>query len=139
MPPTLEDYEAFVYDLPNQFSSVQYAVINFIRLEPLTAVLRAEIFFEHDIMLRVREALDFDEGFVQSYSYEVYQGDEKLYWYDSWPHPQIPELAATDPHHKHLPPDIKHNRVPASDLSFDQPNIPFLIREIEQSLLLRQS
>lgn len=135
MPPTLEECEAFVYDLPNQFPSVQYAVVNFIRLEPFTAVLRAEIYFEHDIMLRVREALDFDEGFIQSYSYEVYQGDEKLYWYDSWPHPQIPELAATNPHHKHLPPDIKHNRVPAPDLSFDQPNLPFLIREIEQTLL----
>jgi len=135
MPPTPEDYEAFAYDLPNQFPSVQYAVVNFIRLEPFTAVLRAEIYFEPDILLRVREALDFDEGFIQSYSYEVYQGDEKLYWYDSWPHPQIPELAATDPHHKHLPPDIKHNRVPAPDLTFDQPNIPFLIREIEQTLL----
>jgi hypothetical protein len=43
---------------------VQYAVINFIRLEPLTAVVRAEIFFEHEIVLRAREALDFDEGFA---------------------------------------------------------------------------
>lgn len=114
---------------------MQYAVVNFIRLEPFTAVLRAEIYLEHDIMLRVREALDFDKGFIQSYSYEVYQGDEKLYWYDSWPHPQIPELAVTDPHHKHLPPDIKHHRVPAPDLTFDQPNLPFLIGEIEQTLL----
>lgn len=67
--------------------------------------------------------------------YEVYQGDEQLYWYDDWPHPSIPELASTDPHHKHVPPDLKHHRVPAPDLSFDHPSLPFLIEEIEQTLL----
>lgn len=39
--------------------------------------------------------------------------------------------ASTDPHHKHVPPDIKHNRVPAPGLGFDAPNLPFLITEIE--------
>ncbi len=32
---------------------------------------------------------------------------------------------------KHIPPDIKHHRIPAPELSFTQPNLPFLIREIE--------
>jgi hypothetical protein len=45
-----------------------------------------------------------------------------------------PALAATDPHHKHIPPDIKHHRIPAPDLSLTTPNLPFLIREIEQLL-----
>ncbi len=36
------------------------------------------------------------------------------------------------PHHKHIPPDIKHHRIPAPGLSFQQPNLPFLIEEIER-------
>jgi hypothetical protein len=56
---------------------------------------------------------------------------DKLYWYDSFPHPKDPSLAVTGPHHKHIPPDMKHHRVPAPELSFTQPNLPFLIHEIE--------
>jgi hypothetical protein len=41
-------------------------------------------------------------------------------------------LAAADPHHKHVPPDIKHHRIPAPHLSFMRPNLPVLIEEIEQ-------
>ena len=66
--------------------------------------------------------------------YEVWRGSEKLYWYDSQPHPTDSTLASTDPHHKHIPPDIKHHRVTAPGLSFDQPNLPILIEEIERSL-----
>jgi hypothetical protein len=33
-----------------------------------------------------------------------------------------------------IPPDIKHNRIPAPGLSFTQPNLPFLIEEIVQTL-----
>ena len=135
MPLTLEEYEEFVYDIPNQFSAVRYSTLVFIRLDPLTAVVRGEVFFEGDIYLRVREVLDFDSGFLQTYSYEVYRGDEQLYWYDDWSHPDIPELTSTDPHHKHVPPDLKHHRVPAPDLSFDHPNLLFLIKEIEQTVL----
>jgi hypothetical protein len=135
MPLTLEEYEKFVYDIPNQFPPVRYSTLVFIRLDPLTAVVKGEVFFEGDIYLRVREVLDFDSGFLQTYSYEVYRGDEQLYWYDDWSHPDIPELIPTDPHHKHVPPDLKHHRVPASHLSFDRPNLPFLIKEIEQTLL----
>jgi hypothetical protein len=54
--------------------------------------------------------------------------------YQVFPHPNDPALAATDPHHKHVPPDIKHHRVPAPELSFARPNLPVLIREIEQLL-----
>ncbi|MEN8215749.1 MAG: hypothetical protein ABFS56_05115 [Pseudomonadota bacterium] len=35
-------------------------------------------------------------------------------------------LASTHPHHKHIPPDIKHNRIPAPILSFTHPNLPEL-------------
>ena len=39
------------------------------------------------------------------------------------------------PHHKHILPDIKHHRLPAPGISFTQPNLPHLIREIEQQYL----
>ncbi|MCI0388624.1 MAG: DUF6516 family protein [Acidobacteria bacterium] len=78
-----------------------------------------------------------DTGLLRlvSYGYEVWRGAEKLYWYDSQPHPDDPKLASTHPHHKHVPPDLKHNRLPAPVLSFTEPNLPFLIAEIEQDLL----
>jgi len=41
----------------------------------------------------------------------------------------------THPHHKHIPPAIKHHRIPAPELSFKKPNIPYLIEEIENNLL----
>lgn len=74
--------------------------------------------------------MDFAAGEILDYGYEVWREDEKLYWYDPQPHPADPLLAQTLPHHKHIQPDIKHHRIPAAELSFDQPNLPFLIEEI---------
>src|SRR2546425_11985373 len=62
MPPTLEEYEAFIYSLPARYPSIQHALLNFIRLGPLTATVQAEIFFLQEIVLRVRQTLDFAEG-----------------------------------------------------------------------------
>jgi hypothetical protein len=42
---TLEEYETFIYALPARYPAIQHAVLNFIRLGPLTATVRAEIFF----------------------------------------------------------------------------------------------
>jgi len=39
------------------------------------------------------------------------------------------------PHLKHVPPDIKHHRIAAPDLSFARPNLPFVIKEIELEIL----
>ena len=36
---------------------------------------------------------------ITSYAYEVYRGDEKLYRYDDFPHPNDAALASTMPHH----------------------------------------
>jgi len=84
--------------------------------------------------LRVSEFVDFAVGDILDYGYEVWRDGEKLYWYDPQPHPHDSNLAATHPHHKHIPPNIKHHRIPAPETSFTQPNLPFLIREIEQLL-----
>ena len=87
--------------------------------------------------LGVREYLRFDLGLprILQYSYQLWRHGEKLYWYDSQPHPEDPALAATHPHHKHVAPDIKHNRLPAPNLSFTEANLPILIEEIERDVL----
>ena len=100
---------------------------------PYTGMAEGEVLFSNGMRLRVREELDFDAALITSYGYEVYQGQEKLYWYDDFPHPNDPILAKTFPHHKHIPPDIKRNRIPAPEMSFDHPNIQILIQQIEQA------
>ena len=69
---------------------------------------------------------------IEWYGYEIWKGEEKLYWYDSQPHPNDPILQSSHPHHKHIPPDIKHNRIPALEMSFNRPNLPVLIQEAEK-------
>ena len=84
----------------------------------------------------VRERIIFDRlpAIIDWYGYEIWQDDKKLYWYESQPHPDAPELQISFPHHKQLPPDIKHNRIPASEMSFTRPNLENLIKEIESIL-----
>ena len=135
MPLQLEEYEQLIYSLPETFPAIRHSTLTLIRLEPPTAIVKGEVYFSDDVFLRALQVLDFDDGSIQKYSYEVYRDDEKLYWYDSWPHPHILELASTEPHHKHVPPDIKHNRVPAPGLSLKRPNLPFVIQEIVDLLL----
>ncbi|WNN87287.1 toxin-antitoxin system TumE family protein [Gloeocapsopsis dulcis] len=98
---------------------------------PYTGTAEGEVWFKGNIRLRMREELDFDAELITSYGYEVYRNDEKLYWYDDFPHPQDSSLASTFPHHKHVPPEIKRNRIPAPSISFTRPNLPALIQEIE--------
>ena len=99
---------------------------------PYTGIAEGEVLFANGLRLRMREEMDFSAGLIISYGYEVYRGDERLYWYDDFPHPDDATLASTHPHHKHTPPDIKHHRIPAPNMSFTQPNLPALIEEIEQ-------
>ena len=98
---------------------------------PFTGIAEGEIVFQNGLRLRMREEIDFDEGIIVSYGYEVYRGEERLYWYDDFPHPDDASLTETFPHHKHVPPDIKHHRIIAPNISFARPNLPELIREID--------
>lgn len=101
---------------------------------PYTGIAEGEVSFRHGVRLRMREELDFAAALIAAYGYEVDRYSERLYWYDDFPHPEVPALAASFPHHKHVPPDIKHNRIVAPDLSFERPNLPYLIQEIESLL-----
>lgn len=130
---TPEDYELYLYTLTEKFPSIRRSTITFIRLGSTLARVAGEIYFENDIKLVVRERVLYHRLpiVMDWYGYEVYRGDEKIYWYDSQPHPDDETLQSTHPHHKHIPPDIKHNRVPAEIMSFSEPNLPTLIIEIE--------
>ncbi len=133
---TVDAYEQFLYTLAHNYASVQSSTLVLIRYGKSVAVVKGDLHFAQDVRLVVREqllALPIVE--ITDYGYEVWQGSQKLYWYDPQPHPQIPALQSTHPHHKHIPPDIKHNRAPAPGLGFTTPNLPFLINEIEQIIM----
>ncbi len=133
---TLLDYELFIYALQDDYPSIQVSTLTVIRQASDVATVEGDVFFHHDLRLRVLEVVRFDliPPRLSRYGYEVWRGGEKLYWYDSHPHPNDPSLVATHPHHKHVPPDIKRHRIPAPGLSFTEPNLPFLIQEIERLL-----
>jgi len=134
---SLADYEAFIYTLPQQYPAIRRSTLVVVRRGDSVAIVHGEIEFSLGVRLVVREKISFAraDGENEGYGYEVWQDNNLLYWYDSQPHPNVPELQINHPHHKHIPPDIKHNRVPAPNLSFSRPNLPFLIEEIEHTLL----
>jgi len=133
------DYERFVYTLQERYPSITRSTLVVVQRGRLYAELRGELSFEEERRLVVYERLSWDAGplTIEGYSYEAWRGGEKVYWYDSQPHPDDPTLASSHPHHKHVPPDIKHHRIPAPDLAFSEPNLSVLIQEIERGLWAR--
>lgn len=130
---TSEDYEVFLYTLADQFSSIRRSTLTFVRRGASLARVSGELYFDCNIRMVVRERLVFDcyPAIIDWYGYEIWHHEDKLYWYDSQPHPNDPALQSTHPHHKHIPPHLKHNRIPTSNMKFNKPNLPFLIQEIE--------
>ena len=129
---SLNDYSVFVAELLSK-SNIASSTVSVWSDSPYTGIAEGEVLFVNGLRLRMREEMDFDAGLIISYGYEVYRGEERLYWYDDFPHPNDPTLASTMPHHKHIPPDIKHHRIPAPNMSFTQPNLPALVEEIEKA------
>ncbi len=129
---TPEDYELFLYMLAEQFPVIKQSTLVFVRRGATLARVSGTVTLMNSIRIEVLERLVFDRLplRIDGYGYEVWHGEEKLYWYDSQPHPNESQLQSTHPHHKHIPPDIKHHRIPTPHLSFDVPNLPFLIEEI---------
>lgn len=133
---SLRDYEEFVYTLQKQFPSILQSTLVLVPRGRRIAILQGDILFEHGFRLSIKERLSDDMGRVaiEAYGYEMWRDAEKISWYDAQPHPDVPELQTTFPHHKHIAPDIKHHRIPAPGMSFDRPNLPQLIMEIETIL-----
>ena len=116
---------------PQRFPSISRSTLVVIRRGSHFAELRGELVLG-DYRLMVYERLSWDTGAltIEGYSDEVWRGDEKL-WYDSQPHPHDPTLASSHPHHKHVPPDPRHHRIPAPGLTFTAPNLSLVIGEVE--------
>lgn len=131
---SLRDYEEFIYTIQYRYWSINSSTLVVFRRGADMTIVHGEVLFHRGIRLLVWERLTLEDGplRIETYGYEVWHEGQQLYWYDSQPHPNNPNLAATHPHHKHVPPDIKHNRILAPGLSFTQPNLPLLIAEIEQ-------
>lgn len=128
---SLEAYSQYVARQVER-ATVERSTVTVWSASPYTGVAEGEVFFVGGFHLRMREELDFDEGLITAYGYEVYRGTEKLHWYDDFPHPSDPKLAATFPHHKHVPPNIKRHRIPAPGISFTKPNLAQIVREIDE-------
>ena len=131
---SLREYEEFVYRLQQLFPSIVMSTLVVSPRAARQAKVVGEIGFSNGYKLVIRERLTTETGplLIERYSYEAWHNTDLLYWYDSQAHPNNPDLASTHPHHKHVPPDIKHNRIPAPGLSFTRPNLSFLIAELEQ-------
>ena len=126
---SLDAYSRYVAEMFDR-SEIERSTVTVWSDSPYTGTAEGQVFFTSGVRLRLREELDFDTGLITSYGYEIYRGEERLYWYDDFPHPNEESLASTFPHHKHVPPDIKHHRVPAPGINFERPNLPFLVEEI---------
>ncbi len=133
---SLRNYEEFVYTLSQRFPSVKRTTLTVVPRGRRMAILQGEIAFAQGYRITIKERLSFDEGpvIIEEYGYEIWHYADKTAWYDSQPHVNDISLAGTYPHHKHIVPDIKHHRLPAPEMSFCQPNLPSLIREIEELL-----
>lgn len=154
-----DDYATFIHDLPNHYASIRRSSLVYIPLGAKVGKVMGMLLFDGNVVLCIQEFLNFELHVIEGYGYEVsrsqaaadelpnaeeycrasYPNKDKLYWYDSFPHPKDPTLASTHPHHKHIHPNIKKNRIPAPDLTFTGPNLPFLVREVEQVALSTSS
>jgi uncharacterized protein DUF6516 len=130
---SLAEYSRFISELLAR-PTIQHSTVAVWSDSSHTGIAEGEVFFRGGLRVRMREELDFAAALITSYGYEVYRGEERLYWYDDFPHPNDPSLAATFPHHKHLPPDIRRHRIPAPELRFTAPNLDYILTELENLL-----
>jgi hypothetical protein len=128
--PPRETYEHFIYSLADNYSEIRSSTLHLYPNSSTTCFIRGSVWFQNGLELRVFEYLDLSDGELLDYSYTLFQGEERVRWYDPQPHPKIPELIDTFPHHYHEPPDIKHNRRPAPGISLTSLNLPALIAQI---------
>lgn len=124
-------YVQLVYSLLADRPSVASHTLAVYTVSQAVGMTRGHVQFHSGHVLHVFEQLDFVSQRILKYFYELTFEGESLWWYDPMPHPDVPDLQSTHPHHKHTPPDVKHHRIPASRLSFAEPNLPHLLEEAE--------
>ncbi|MCD6298853.1 MAG: hypothetical protein J7M30_17055 [Deltaproteobacteria bacterium] len=132
MLPAYDEYCRLIADLPERFKAIKSSTLVTYTIGPYIAEVKGNLVFERGYTLVVWELLDLSKGAIRSYSYELNCEGERIWWYDPAEHPEDSTLGSSFPHHKHVHPDIKKNRIPASDISFSEPNLPFLIKEVAE-------
>ncbi len=123
------EYESLLYSLTEQYAEIATSTLRMYPDSRTTALVRGSIYFKNGLELRFFESLDLADGEIFDYSYTVFYGSDKVRWYDPQPHPEVTNLQATFPHHRHEPPEIRDNRRPALGISFQAPNLPTLIND----------
>jgi hypothetical protein len=123
------EYERLLYTLPQSYSEVKSSSLHLFSTSRSTGLVKGSVWFYNGLELRVQELVDFSDGEILDYSYNIFRGEACIRWYDPQPHPENPDLASTFPHHLHEPPDIKHNRQPSPGITFQAPNLPTLIAD----------
>ena len=132
--PAFNEYCTLIAQLPDQFPSIRSSTLQAHTIGPFAAEVEGQVVFESGYLLDVWELLDLSTHTIRHYSYELNRAEERIWWYDPQSHPHDATLASTDPHHKHIQPDIKHHRIPAPEISFERPNLPTLIQEVEHMI-----
>lgn len=122
-------YEEYIYGLPETNAQIQSSSLRLFSVGRNVGTLKGSLWFVGGIELRVQELVDLTDGEILDYSYTVFYRGERIRWYDPQSHPENEELRATFPHHRHEPPDIKHNRRPAPGITFQAPNLTTLIED----------
>ncbi len=123
------EYEGLLYSLPERYTEISASTLRLYANSASTALVRGSVYFHNGLELSVFEYVDLADGEILDYSYSIFDGEERLCWFDPQPHPEDPDLAPTFPHHKHEAPDIKRNRRPAPGISFRVPNLLTLIAD----------
>jgi hypothetical protein len=128
----IASYSVFVYEVRERHPFVTGSSLALVPIGATLARLEGRIDCRNGIYLEVWELIDFAARRIRTYSYEIYRAGEKVCWYDPWEHPEIPALAATFPHHKHVPPNMRDRRVPAPGIGFDSPNLDVVLEDVHR-------
>lgn len=122
-------YEQYLYALRETTPEIQASSLRLFTIGRNVGICKGSLWFINGIELRLQEVIDLIDGEILDYSYTLFFNGERIRWYDPQPHPENEGLRVTYPHHRHEPPDIKHNRRPAPGISFQAPNLPTLIQD----------
>ena len=79
MMPSLQEYENFIYSLQAQFECIKVSTLIVKRASDCSAQVIGELYFDKEVVLRVFEVVDFDDGKIEDYGYEVYHDDENFF------------------------------------------------------------
>jgi hypothetical protein len=131
----IANYSALVYALVERHPFVTSSTLALVPIGATLAKLEGRIECQGGVHVEVWELIDLAASRIRAYSYEVYRGDQKICWYDSWEHPEIPALASTFPHHRHMLPNLRDHRVPAPGISFESPNLDVVLNDIHRDWL----